>query len=299
MKILEWVTEFKRKIVASGNDFKTAKTYGNHISLFLDYFKDKYDSPLHITFRDMEDYIIYLVEEDYSPSYINSFIASAKRFYGINEQPQKCSKLEYRDNPIQSPNVLTYDECIAMCTADIYIKHQAIINLLFYGGFRRQELINLKIEHISKDGRVTIVHGKFGKSRIVPLTKDVMELLRRYYKQCNPKDYLFNGDKGRPKYSAGSIKNIIKNTARLCGIHKRTYPHLMRSSMATILLDNGASLDYVSTWLGHEKIETTYKYYHKLTVQSMQNMFEDIYNKLKKPVELRAVNINSQQRKLA
>lgn len=267
--------------MASGNDRKTAETYGGSVTLFLVHYKEKYDSPMHITFRDIEDYVIHLVDEKYSASYINSFVASVKRFYAINNQPQKCEKLEYRNNPIQSPNVLTYEECMKMCDAKIYIKHRAIINLLYYGAFRRSELINLKIENISKDGRITIVHGKFDKSRIVPLPKEVMDLLRKYYVECKPKTYLFNGEKNRLQYSAASIKNVIKNTARTCGIQKRTYPHLMRSSRATILLDNGASMDYVSAFLGHEKIETTYKYYHKLTVKGMQNMFDGIDEKMK------------------
>lgn len=109
MRISEFTSEFKRKIIASGNNPKTADTYGNSIVLLMVHYQNKYATPLHISFRDMEDYIIHLVDEKYSPSYINSFVASAKRFFAINGQPQKCSKLEYRNNPIQSPNVLTYD----------------------------------------------------------------------------------------------------------------------------------------------------------------------------------------------
>lgn len=281
MNILEFIQEFKRKIIASGNDPKTADTYGNNMTLLMVHYKDKYNSPLHISFRDMEDYIIRLVDEKYSPSYINSFVASAKRFYPLNGQPNKCDKLNYRDNPIQSPNVLTYDECMKMCDAEIYIKHKLIINLLYYGAFRRSEIINLKIENISKDGKITINRSKFGESRIIPIPKSVIELARKYYIQCKPSVFLFNGEGGREKYSAKSIENIIKNTARLCSIHKRTYPHLMRSSRATILLDNGASYGYVSWFLGHKKIETTHAYYHKLTIGSMQKQFEEIDEKLR------------------
>lgn len=281
MNILEFHVEFKRKIIASGNDPKTADTYGNSIALLMVYYEKKYDSPLHISFRDMEDYIIHLVDSKYSPSYINSFIASAKRFFYINGQPQKCSKLEYRNNPIQSPNALTYDECMKMCEAPIYIKHRAIINLLYYAALRRSELINLKISDISKDGKITILRGKFGKSRTIPIPKHTIELLREYFRKCQPKEYLFNGEGGRPQYSAKSIENVIKNTARTCGIHKRTYPHLMRSSRATILLDNGASYAYVGELLGHEKIQTTYDYYHRLTIGSMKKQFDEIDEKLK------------------
>ena len=280
MDILKHILEFKRKIVASGNDRATADTYGNSMTLLMVHYKNKYDSPLHITFRDMEDYIIHLVDEKYSPSYINSFIASAKRFYPLNNQPHKCDKLNYRDNPIQSPNVLTHDECIRMCDAPIYLKHQLIINLLYYGALRKSELINLKIENISKDGKIAILNSKFGESRTIPVPKIVIEMVVRYCEGFNPKEYLFNGEKGRLKYSAKSVENIIKNTAILCGIHKRTYPHLMRSSRATILLDNGASMGYVSWFLGHKKIDTTHAYYHKLTIKSMQEQFNNIDEKL-------------------
>lgn len=282
MNILEHIAEFKRRIIASGNDPSTADTYGNSMTLLMVYYENKYNTPIHISFRDIEDYIIHLVDSKYSPSYINSFIASAKRFYQLNGQPNKCNKLQYRNNPIQSPNVLTYNECMNMCEAEIYIKHKAIINLLYYAALRRSELINLKISDISKDGKLTIIKSKFGKSRIIPIPEEVMNLLRKYFKQCNPKEYLFNGEKNRPQYSAKSIENIIKNTARLCGIHKRTYPHLMRSSRATILLDNGASYAYVSELLGHENIQTTYDYYHKLTIGSMKKQFDEIDEKLKK-----------------
>ena len=280
MNISEHIAEFERKVVASGNDPGTASTYGGSMTLLMVHYQEKYDSPLHITFRDLEDYVIHLVDSKYSPATINSFIASAKRFFSINGQPQKCLKLEYRNNPIQSPNVLTYDECMRMTEAPIYIKHRAIINLLYYAALRRGELINLKITDISKDGKITILRGKFGKSRTIPIPKHVIELLRDYFKQCKPVEYLFNGEGGRPQYSAKSIENVIKNTARTCGIQKRTYPHLMRSSRATILLDNGASYAYVSELLGHEKIQTTHDYYHRLTIGSMKKQFEDIDERL-------------------
>lgn len=282
MDILEFGSEFRRKIVASGNNPATADTYANSITLLMAHYKKKYNSPLHITFEDLENYIIYLVDKKYSASYINSFVAASKRFFAINGQPRKCLKLQYRNNPAQSPNVLTHEECMKMCQAPIYVKHRAIINLLYYGAMRISELINLKISDISKDGKITVLNSKFGKSRTIPIPPHVINLLREYFKQCRPTEYLFNGDGGRAQYSAGSVRNIIKNTARTCGIHKNTYPHLMRSSRATILLDNGASYAYVCELLGHENIQTTYDYYHKLTIGSMKRQFEEIDAKLEK-----------------
>lgn len=280
MDILHHASELKRKIIAQGGDFKTAKTYCSHLTLLMKYFKDKYDTPLHITFNDFEDYIVHLKENDYSPSYINSFIASVKRFYKLNGQPKKCSGLVYHDDPLKTPNVLTYQECMAMCNSKVYLKHKAIINLLYYGALRRSELLNLKIEHLSHDRRITIVGSKYGKSRVITIPEQTKELLIQYLADFVPQIYVFNGEGNRIQYSAKSVENIIKNTAKLCGIDKRVYPHILRSSRATHLLDNGASDMYVSEFLGHADIQTTRDYYCRLTIQGMQDNFDKVDDKL-------------------
>jgi len=232
MEILERITEFKRKIIAGGGDESTAKTYGNCLSLMFGYYSEKYNSPDHITLRDMEDYIIHL-RKTHSSSYINQVIASAKRFYKINGQPKKCDALIYHNCETKTPNILTHDECMSMCESKQFIKHRAIINLLYYGALRRSELLNLKIEYISKDRRITIIDSKYGKSRVITIPQETIDLLRDYFKQIRPKEYLFNGEGGRLQYSAKSLENVVKNTAKICGISKKVNPHLLRSSRAS------------------------------------------------------------------
>lgn len=82
MRISEFESEFRRKIIVEGGDYATAKVYGNCISVFMKHFEEKYDTPLKITSRDMEDYIIYMREQNHSSSYINQFIASKKKKRG-------------------------------------------------------------------------------------------------------------------------------------------------------------------------------------------------------------------------
>lgn len=277
IKISKW---FSDKILITGGDYKTVKTYHSHLCLFLEFCKN-YDSPKNIPSSEIEKYILKLVEQKLSASYINSFIATTKRFYGYLGQSGKCKKLEYHRNPIKTPNVLTFAECMKICNAPIYIKHSAIINVAYWGALRRQEIIDLKIEHISKNRTITIVDSKFGKSRVITVPASLIELLRKYYQECKPINYLFNGEKNKPQYSAKSIENIIKYTSTKEGIWKKVHPHLLRSSRATHLLDAGASYGYVSEFLGHEKISTTYDYYHKLTTGAMQEQFDLIDKKLR------------------
>ncbi len=297
MDILHHTSELKRKIIAQGGDFKTAKTYCNWMALLMVFYKEKYDTPLHITFTDMENYIVSLREQDYYASSINSFIASAKRFYKTFGQPKKCSGLIYHDDPIKTPNVLTYEECVAMCNSEVYLKHKAIINLLYYGALRRSELLNLKIIHLSTDRRITIVGSKYGKSRVITIPQHTKDLLIQYLAEFSPRIYLFNGEGGRLQYSAKSVENVIKNTAVLCGIEKRVYPHIMRSSRATHLLDNGASDMYVSEFLGHADIQTTRDYYCKLTIKGMQDNFDRADERLQNSVT-NLINENKLQKTL-
>ncbi len=281
MNILEYDTEFKRKIRLDGDDVSTAKVYGNCMSVFMKHYSEKYDSPLHITTRSIEDYILHLVDNDYSNSYINQFIASAKRFYRIFGQPKKCDTLVYHQKKFKTPNILTYNECYKMCNAKVYIKHQLIINILYWGALRRSEIINLKLEHLSADRRIYIVDSKYGKSRTITIPQHLLDLINKYIDTIKPKEFLFNGEGQKPQYSAKSIENIIKNTAKLCEINKHVHPHIMRSSRATHLLDNGASDMYVSEFLGHSKIQTTKDFYCKLTIKGMQDNFDRIDEKLK------------------
>lgn len=280
MNIKEHDFQFRRKIVLDGGDEKTAKTYGNAICLFMKFYESKFDTPTKIPTVDIENYILHLTKQNLSASYINQFIAASKRFYGILGQRQKCSKLVYHDNPPKCPQILSVEEIKKMISAPIYLKQQVVLNLLYDGALRRQELIDLKVEHISKDRKITIVNSKFGKSRVITISQRTLDLLRKYYREFKPKEFLLNGEGNKPQYSAKSIENIVKDTARLCGIHIKVTPHQLRHSKITHLLDTGATEGYVSEFAGHSSILTTHKYYHRLTIGAMQKQFDEIDNKL-------------------
>lgn len=279
MNISEFDKQFRRKIILDGGDWKTAKTYGNAMCLFMKFHESNFDTPIKIPIIEIENYILHLTKEKLSASYINQFIASAKRFYAMHGQPQKCAKLVYHNNPPKCPSILTVEEIHKMTSAPIYLKQRVAINLLYDAALRRSELINLKVEHISRDRKIVIENSKFGKNRIVVITQRTLDLLRDYYKKFRPKEYLLEGE-GKPQYSAKSIENVVKDTARLCGVYTKVTPHILRHSRITHLLDAGATEGYVSEFAGHSNINTTHKYYHRLTVGAMQRQFDEIDSKL-------------------
>ena len=85
--------------------------------------------------------------------------------------------------------------------------------------------------------------------------------------------YLFETNRHLP-YSPRRIQQIVKATAEGAKIKKRVYPHLLRHSMATTLLERGMPIDQIQKFLGHSKLETTQVY-----AESTTEMIKESYRR--------------------
>ena len=122
------------------------------------------------------------------------------------------------------------------------------------------ELINLKLEDVDSKRMLIKIRGAKGKKdRYVQLPSAILPLLRNYYKEIKPKEWLFEGQKGG-QYSPTSVLRLVKHSARLAGIKKRVYPHILRHSYATHNLEQGIDIRYIQEWMGHGSIKTTQRY---------------------------------------
>lgn len=135
------------------------------------------------------------------------------------------------------------------------LKHKAIISLAYSVGLRVSEVINLKIEDIdSKRMLIHIKNSKGRKDRLVPLSSNVLNLLREYWKEYKPIEYLFNGQKSS-KYSSSSCNAIVKKY-----INEKYHFHLLRHSCFTHLIENGTDCRIIQKIAGHSNIKTTEVY---------------------------------------
>ena len=135
-----------------------------------------------------------------------------------------------------------------------------MIALTYSSGLRIGELIDLKIKDI--DSSRMIIHiksAKGNKDRIIPLSEKLLVMLRIYYKEYNPKEYLFEGQKGG-KYSTSSFGKLLKRAALKAKINKHITAHTLRHSYATHLLENGTDIRVIQKLLGHNSIKTTMLY---------------------------------------
>ena len=145
------------------------------------------------------------------------------------------------------------------------LKHKVAISLIYSAGLRIGEVVSLKIQDIDSERMlIEIKNGKGSKDRVVPLAQNMLEILRKYYRQYEPKEYLFNGAKGG-QYSPISIRNVLKRASRKARIRKNVTPHMLRHSFATHLLESGTDLRHIQLLLGHNSTKTTEIYTHVAT----------------------------------
>jgi site-specific recombinase XerD len=179
--------------------------------------------------------------------------------YGLGRRYDKVTfKRPRREKKL--PQVIDKDYLLDKISKIDNLKHKTIISLGYSVGLRVSEIINLKIEDVdSKRMIINIRQAKGRKDRIVPLSENMLALLRTYYKSYKPKEYLFNGQFSS-QYSSESCNQIIKKY-----IGSKHHFHQLRHSCFTALLECGTDLRIIQNIAGHSSSKTTEIYTHVST----------------------------------
>ena len=177
---------------------------------------------------------------------------------------------------VLSPNEI--DKLIDFYNHDLFIssRNKTIIDFMYSTGCRVSELINVEESDIDIEEAFVRLEGKGSKQRIVPLGSKVLINLESYLPLRN-KD---KKNKNNKLFISKSYKNldrtavfrIIKFTGVKAGIHKELYPHILRHSAATHMLEGGCDLRTVQEFLGHSSVSTT-QIYTKVTKAFLEEAF--------------------------
>jgi integrase/recombinase XerD len=139
----------------------------------------------------------------------------------------------------------------------------ALVEFFYTTGCRVGEVYNLNIDSIDWDNRSCIVLGKGNKEREVYFSIKALIWLKKYLKGRKDHDEaLFVTERAPHRMGIDEIRHVIKRVAKRSEIETRVYPHKLRHSFATHLLNNGAPMEGIQTLLGHAKLETTMIYAH-------------------------------------
>jgi len=147
------------------------------------------------------------------------------------------------------------------------LRDRAIFELLYSTGLRRSELCALDLNHVDRAGGVvSVIQGKGGKDRFVPIGERALRSLALYLQRGRPEldpqsQAIFVGGQGQ-RLNPKSVNALFLNRCKSAGIEPVITPHLLRHAFATHLLENGAGIRHVQAMLGHSWIGTTQIYAH-------------------------------------
>lgn len=185
------------------------------------------------------------------------------------------------------PQVLDVDQVSALVEIEgddpEAIRDRALLELLYSSALRVSELTNVRWRDLDRDeGMLRVVSGKGGKTRIVPVGSRALSALDALRDQENPHpdDPLWRGRNGQP-ITTGAVRARIKRRAREQGVWQRVYPHLLRHSCASHLLESSGDLRAVQELLGHADIGTTQIYTH-LDFQHLARVYDAAHPRAKR-----------------
>ena len=166
-------------------------------------------------------------------------------------------------SPRRSPSSSVATRSRRCCWPRRHLKHRAILATLYATGVRVSELCQLQGTDIDSQRMVIQVRqGKGKRDRLVMLSPDLLPLLRRYWKLYQLKSWLFPGHRVTEPITRMGVAHICTQAGHAAKLTKAVYPHLLRHTFATHLLEAGVDLRRIQLLLGHASLRSTSLYLH-------------------------------------
>lgn len=174
-------------------------------------------------------------------------------------------------------------ETLSQSTEDWKTLNAKMLITVFYAtGMRLSELINLKEKQIDFSNSQIKVLGKGNKERIIPVSKDLLDIIKDYQKLKKKNFETTNetllitekGNKIYPKYAYLLVNKFLTSASTL----DKKSPHILRHTFATHLMNNGADLNAVKELLGHSSLASTQVYTHN-TIEKLKDVHKKAHPK--------------------
>ncbi len=256
----------------------TLRNYCSDLSDFARYLEaEERIGPLQVDRQSFRRYLARLHEAGMATASVSRKVSTIHTFYRylVREGYLERDPLMGVSSPKRErrlPKVLGKEQLTAMIEAADSeeasgLRDRAILELMYAAGLRLAEAVSLDVSGVDLVEHLVRVRGKGNKERMVVIGRPAAQALQRYLREGRPEltragePALFVNRDGR-RLSGRSLQKIVRKHALMAGLDQRVFPHLLRHSFATHMLDGGAELRVVQELLGHASAGTTQIYTH-------------------------------------
>lgn len=267
----------------------TRAAYQRDLLQFLAFARRTGLEPRRATQKNLRDFLASLRKAELAPRSLARKVSSLKQFYlfllredRVDTSPAELLTVLVKQKRL--PKHLTIQEIFALIQAargdtEAEIRDRAMLEVWYATGARVAEIATLEAGAIDWEGQVVRIRGKGGRERLVPLHAEALTWAKRYQElrhqqllryDLKETSIFFLSSRGRG-FSRQAIWKIVKKYARQAGITRNIWPHMIRHTFATHVLQGGADLRAVQELLGHRSITATEVYTH-LDVENLKVM---------------------------
>jgi site-specific recombinase XerD len=236
-------------------------------------------SPEELGETEIREYLLHLIQERISHETYRQTVAALKFLYRVTlGRSWDVERIPFpRKQRQRFPEVLRQDQLLALFGAIRRLKYRTLFMTCYAAGLRIGEACSLRVEDVDSQRMVLRVRcAKGSKQRYTVLSERLLEMLRKYWRQERPPEWLFPGQGKSGHVRTETAREVFRRARDKAGLDTWCTPHTLRHSFATHLLENGTDLVVIQSLLGHTDIRTTSVYTHVRTdhIGSVQSPFD-------------------------
>jgi len=269
----EWIRELR---VERGLSPATWTSYRYQVAGYLGFLKKRRRGPAVATRKDVLDYLEARKDAGLAGSSLFAAMIAVRQFHRFLAErghaaadPTAGLKLpKYRQRLPEPLTAAEMEKLLSLPTGGKFhlVRMKAALELLYSTGMRVSEMTGLRQDQLRlQDGWVRVL-GKGGRERVLPVGPRAKEALLRYLEARRTRfpgvqGPVFLTSRGAPMKRTPFWWELRKLGCRV-GLSKGLFPHRIRHTAGTLMLEGGADIRVIQTLLGHRVLSTTARYTH-------------------------------------
>ena len=263
---IETMTPLRQKMIDAmrlrGFSVRTHQSYLHAVTELARHFRR---SPDTLATEDIERFFEHLVlERALAPASCRVYL-NAVRFLCLHVLGHERfdARVQLPKRPQRIPELLTRREVRAIIGACANPKHRTVLATCYGCGLRVSEVVALRVRDIDGErGQLRIEQGKGAKDRVVIASPGLLRVLRGYWREYRPREWLFGGHRPDGPITISTVQRVFTAAKARAEVEKAGGIHGLRHAYATHQLEAGLPVHILQHLLGHRSIHTTLRYVH-------------------------------------